>query len=141
MTAIDLQSDEDSFGRGEMHLSAALEEGDVVVYQTGSWYVDGVLVGDDVPPSFDYCCVDTLQIVWTHNCEHGVIRGLKLHLSTGEESSPNRLLLSMDPSYEHVEFGPEQLLARIPVEWVNEKDCRAQVEAGEDLWKHHTLLE
>ena len=32
-------------GRGVDHLSAALEEGDLVLYQTGQWAVDGVAIG------------------------------------------------------------------------------------------------
>ena len=32
-------------GRGLDHLSAALEEGDLVLYQTGQWRVDGVTCG------------------------------------------------------------------------------------------------
>ena len=37
-------------GRGLDHLSAALEEGDLVLYQVGSWTVDGVTVGDGDEP-------------------------------------------------------------------------------------------
>ena len=66
-TSIDLQSDTAQFGRGEMHLSALLEDGDVVVYQTGTWYVDGVEVGTGEPASFAYAVVDNVQVVWTHN--------------------------------------------------------------------------
>lgn len=32
-------------GRGHEHISARLEEGDLVLYQAGSWLVDNVLVG------------------------------------------------------------------------------------------------
>ena len=78
-SVVDLQSDTRRFGRGAMHLSALLEEGDVVAYQTGNWLVDGVPVGDDyVPASMAYCRMETLQVVWTHNCEHGVLRGWEL---------------------------------------------------------------
>ena len=48
---IDYQAS-DAYGRGNMHLSAALNIGDFVVYQTGSWEVDGVLVGDGSPAKF-----------------------------------------------------------------------------------------
>jgi hypothetical protein len=41
---VEFQSDESLFGRGENHLSALLQEGDLVLYQTGSWQVDGVTV-------------------------------------------------------------------------------------------------
>jgi hypothetical protein len=68
-----------------------IQEGDVVVYQTGTWRVDGVVVGDDTqPPSFQYCQIETIQVVWTHNCEHGVLRGIALQLQQqgeGDESS------------------------------------------------------
>ena len=62
-------------GRGLDHLSAALEEGDLVLYQVGSWTVDGVVVGDGDEPALAYAVVDTLQLVFTHNCEHGWIYG------------------------------------------------------------------
>lgn len=75
---VDLQTDDTLYGRGEMHLSAALEDYDVVVYQTGSWTVDGVEVGDGSPATWRYARVENIQIVWTHNCEHGVIRGVAL---------------------------------------------------------------
>jgi hypothetical protein len=123
---IDFQSDAKNFGRGDLHLSAALSEHDVVVYQTGTWLVDGVPVGDsddsDLPPSFEYAAVDNLQIVWSHNCEHGVIRGWKMKLlvvSDGDDEEPatnnKQGLVKTDES---VEFGPEQLVARIPVLWL-----------------------
>ena len=91
-----------------MHLSAMLDEGDVVMFQTGSWLVDGVRVGDDNAPSLEYARVETIQIVWTHNCEHGVIRGLRM-----EERDGARLVVGAD----FVQFGPEQLLARLAVNW------------------------
>lgn len=96
-------------GRGEMHLSAILEEGDIVVYQRGMWFVDGVEVGDGSTPSLGYCKIETIQLVWTHNSEHGVLRGFALE----HESNESSLLHLTD---EVIEFGPEQLLARIPVE-------------------------
>lgn len=127
--AIDFQSDTSRFGRGEQHLSALLDEGDVVVYQTGWWTVDGVVVGDDTKPArFEYCQIETLQVVWTHNCEHGVLRGLTLKK---QEDGTLKLVEPMDA----IEFGPEQLVARIPVEW---KGDQAQPEAAlpeDSLWK------
>ena len=91
-----------------MHLSAMLDEGDVVLFQTGRWLVDGVLVGDDNPPSLEYARVETIQIVWTHNCEHGVIRGMVMNNRDGA-------LLVVGTDF--VQFGPEQLLARLAVDW------------------------
>lgn len=106
---IDFQSNSLAFGRGEMHLSAILSEGDTVAYQTGTWEVDGVEVGNGDPPDICYCKVDTIQVVWTHNCEHGFIRGFDLILGDDEKT--------FSLSSEFIEFGPEQLLARLPVEW------------------------
>ena len=94
-----------------MHLSAMLDEGDVVIFQTGSWLVDGVRVGDDNTPSIEYAKVDTIQIVWTHNCEHGVISGMRMDKRDGA-----RLVVGAD----FVQFGPEQLLARLAVDWDSE---------------------
>jgi hypothetical protein len=107
--SIDFQSDTLSFGRGEMHLSAVLSEGDTVVYQNGTWEVDGVEVGNGEPPCVRFCKTDSLQVVWTHNCEHGFIRGFDLILGD------DRKTVSMSSDF--IEFGPEQLLARLPVEW------------------------
>ena len=107
---IDFQSDESQFGRSDRHLSAMLEEGDVIVYRCGSWFVDGVLVGDEEETEFRLAQVDTIQIVWTHNCEHGCIRGMAVTLIDEQT-------IQVDES-DYVEFGPEQLIARLPI---NEK--------------------
>lgn len=127
---IDFQSDAQRFGRGEMHLSALLEEKDVVVIQSGSWYVDGVQVGDG-PIQYEYCTVESLQIVWTHNCEHGVIRGYSV--LPGEEDDKDVLHLHVDPTWDPIEFGPEQLVARLPVDWVNETTCKLRVPWNEEF--------
>jgi hypothetical protein len=140
---IDYQSD---YGRGQDHLSAFLEEGDVVVYQTGIWYVDGVQVGNDdendgeEQPSFKWAKIDTMQVVWTHNCEHGVLRGIALYEAKDNEDDDDNVgkvddttgrilrLAESDP-LEFVEFGPEQLVARIPVEW-DDKDQHQVQDSG-----------
>jgi hypothetical protein len=142
---IDFQADSDLYGRGERHLSAVLREGDVVAYQTGTWHVDGVAVGDGAsPPTYEYAVVETLQVVWTHNCEHGVIRGLKLtpeQQKGGSSSSGGDKIvrLATTPEEHVVEFGPEQLIARIPVQWSDElsmrKECIPLVDLHENLWK------
>ena len=134
-TTIDYQSDA-YYGRGDMHLSAAVHEGETVVYRTGSWYVDGVLVVDeDAVPAYELCRVETIQIVWTHNCEHGVLRGLAVDsnsLPDQEEAqeqsharahaqnqaqtqtkSRTQTRLSLRTPLEDVEFGPEQMIASI----------------------------
>ena len=99
--------------------------------------MDGATVGDDpdAPPIMKYCKVDTLQIVWTHNCEHGVIRGISVEIGGGgtigsgsanqEEGSDSSChdvscCTTPDDDLEFVEFGPEQLVARLPVEWLDE---------------------
>mmetsp|Transcript_19197 Transcript_19197/g.34584 ORF Transcript_19197/g.34584 Transcript_19197/m.34584 type:complete len:131 (-) Transcript_19197:574-966(-) len=41
---IDRQSDI-KYGRGISHISADLNEGDIIAYQHGTWYVDGTEVG------------------------------------------------------------------------------------------------
>lgn len=110
---IEYQSDH---GRGTDHLSYLLEDGDVVAYQSGTWSVDGVEVGDGTPPVLNYCCVgDHSQIVFTHNLEHGVVRGWRVLPSSKDDG--NHLFFTE----EDVEFGPEQLVARLPVEWDNER--------------------
>lgn len=129
---IELQSDDTKFGRGDFHLSALIEEGDVVVYQTGSWLVDGVVVGEDgAIPSFALAKIDNVQVVWTHNCEHGVLRGMEV---TMDPKDNTRVLVS-EP-LKDVEFGPEQLLARLPVSWEEETSVAGissvPLEAG--LW-------
>lgn len=123
--AIEYQSDETRFGRGSMHLSAVLQEGDVVIYQTGNWLVDGVRVGDDSsPPSLSYALVESVQVVWTHNCEHGVVRGLSMKPTSDK---------TLERSNKPVEFGPEQLLARCVVEWSSEGSyCKLPLHVDED---------
>jgi hypothetical protein len=145
-SAIDYQSDAINYGRGDMHLSAALEEGDVVVYQTGTWYVDGVPVGDGSPPAYRYALVDNVQIVWTHNCEHGVIRGVSLKLVDNYTDGYNggdigrkefQRLTQMQGFARDIEFGPEQLVARIPVEQAGDstEDFIPHLRLTDQLWK------
>ena len=130
--AVELQSDETLFGRGDFHLSASLYDDDVVVYQTGTWTVDGVQVGDGTPADWEYARVENLQIVWTHNCEHGVIRGVALEPIVHHDSLPKFHVLED----KQVEFGPEQLVARIPVEWNEEFDTGQSLVAFSDsLWR------
>jgi hypothetical protein len=141
-SAIDYQSDAKNYGRGDMHLSAVLEESDVVVYQTGTWYVDGVQVGDGSPPAYHYALVDNVQIVWTHNCEHGVIRGLSLELVENDTDGDNdgkkfQRLTQMQGLARDIEFGPEQLVARIPVERIGDskEDFIPHFRLTDQLWK------
>ena len=125
--SIDYQSDVSSYGRGEMHLSAVLNEKDVAVYQTGTWEVDGVEVGDGNPASLEYCVIETLQVVWTHNCEHGVIRGIAVTID------PESREVELTPDLEFVDFGPEQLVARLPVEWIDDDRAKLLVDLPNEL--------
>jgi hypothetical protein len=108
-------------------LSAVLNERDVVAYQTGRWLVDGVVVGDtdtSISPTLRYCYIDTIQVVWTHNCEHGVLRGIELvpqssiDASTDSTKRNENGVIVLQSTGEMIEFGPEQLVARIPVDWM-----------------------
>lgn len=128
---VDFQSDDTLYGRGEMHLSAALEDDDVVVYRTGSWTVDGVEVGDGPAATWRYARVENIQIVWTHNCEHGVIRGVALDPIFSPDKRP-----LFNVAEEQVEFGPEQLVARIPTEWKSGfHEGFSLVDFDKSLWK------
>ena len=131
--AIDFQSSHD---RGIDHLTADLAVGDVAVYQTGTWYVDGVAVGDGTPPAWAYCLVDGLQIVWSHNCEHGVVRGFALQpLSDDQDETTTTRRLQVVDWDDMIDFGPEQLVARIPVQQESEDTfCALTVPLSDDLW-------
>ena len=133
--AIELQSDSNMYGRGEYHLSASLDVDDVVVVQVGSWLVDGVLVGDDsIHSSLIYVKIDTIQVVWTHNCEHGVLRGTELHVEDdGSTLVPTDI----------VEFGPEQLIGRLnKVKWDEKSSAgTSPILLSDELWPLMTQWE
>jgi hypothetical protein len=124
---IDFQSDTTLYGRGDMHLSAALDEGDIVVYQTGTWEVDGVEVGDGSPACFNYCAVETIQLVWTHNCEHGFIQGMAVNVDA--DSSTVEIISPLN----FIDFGPEQLVARLPVKWISDDEAELLVSLPSEL--------
>ena len=111
-SAMELQRD---CGRGQEHLSARLQEGDACVYQIGSWMVDWVMVGPGDTPRLLLARVDCLQINWTTDCEHGRILATPVSALDG-----NVLRIDEDVEYAGIEFGPEQLVARVPVEWASE---------------------
>jgi hypothetical protein len=154
-TNIEYQADIHNYGRGEQHLSACLQQGDVIVYQAGQWWVDGVLVGDDnfdslsppphssssasttSSPTYHYAVVETIQVVWTHNCEHGVIGAWPLTLvrnkhndddddaaGIGDETTSTGTTFTqrfeITDYKEMVQFGPEQLVAKLPCRWEEE---------------------
>ena len=77
-----------------------------MLYQVGSWTVDGVVVGDGDEPALAYAVVDTLQLVFTHNCEHGWIYGSALECDADGALRP-------PDGDAFVQLGPEQLLARL----------------------------
>jgi hypothetical protein len=120
---IDRQSDKSKYGRGINHISADLNEGDIIAYQDGTWYVDGTEVGNGSPATVRYFLVDTVQIVWTHDCEHGLVYGFDLTVAdndgpvvscdgSGTIIKKGNIFVIED---EYVQCGPEQIIARIPV--------------------------
>jgi len=121
---IDRQSDSNKYGRGVDHISADLKEGDVIAYQAGTWYIDGLSeVGDGSPSYVRYMVVDTIQLVWTHDCEHGVINGYDLLV---EDASNEDQIVEMKskfiPTDENFQVGPEQILAKIPTHQIHDND-------------------
>ena len=58
--------------------------------------------------------VDHLQIVWTHNCEHGEVRGWPLALAQDRSGQGWTALRAGE---DLVQCGPEQLVARLPARW------------------------
>jgi hypothetical protein len=129
---IDRQSD-GKYGRGISHISADLNEGDIIAYQDGTWYVDGTEVGDGSAPRIRYLIVDTIQLVWTHDCEHGVINGFDLLIQNGDDSSKSSTgAVEIGSNFiaedDYVQVGPEQILARIPAVSMNENSTER------DLW-------
>ena len=140
---IDLQSDASKYGRGEEHITFDLQPGDVVVYQRGTWYVDGVAVGPGDDPCWSYALVDGLQVVWTHNCEHGVVRGWHLDLVRGdgmgdkEDDASAGTVLRRSGEGEEVEFGPEQVIGRINnIQWDDDMMIGiAPIPLNDDMWR------
>jgi len=86
----------------------------VVAYQTGTWEVDGAEVGPGGAPEVELLSVDHLQIVWTHNCEHGEVRGWPLALAQDRSGQGWTALRAGE---DLVQCGPEQLVARLPARW------------------------
>ena len=145
---IDRQSNKSKYGRGITHLSADLIEGNAIAYQDGTWYVDGSEVGDGSGPIVKYAIVDTIQIVWTHDCEHGFIRGFEIMVENGNENGQHEkvqnegsgggdfgtgALVAKGSNFvitsEYIQLGPEQLLARLPTLTSLQKDGDVEREA------------
>ena len=81
----------------------------------GTWLVDNVPVGDGSPERYRLARADNVQVVWTHNCEHGVIRGYQvawLH-ETEQGAAAYQTVHGEDGWPIDCEFGPEQLVARL----------------------------
>ena len=93
-------------GRGLYHLVAQLEDGDFVMYQEGSWCVDSVVVGPGDPPRLRAAMVDCVQVKCTQTCEHGVVHAFDAEVVDGA--------IVCHEGAEEIDFGPEQLVARIP---------------------------
>ena len=93
-------------GRGLNHLVAQLEDGDFVMYQEGSWCVDSVVVGPGDPPRLRAAMVDCVQVKCTQTCEHGVVHAFDAEVVDGA--------IVCHEGAEEIDFGPEQLVARIP---------------------------
>ncbi len=128
---VDRQSDATKYGRGISHISADLREGDIIAYQDGTWFVDGTEVGDGSPPIVRYLKVDTIQLVWTHNCEHGVINGFDVMCAAiGTVEIGNHFVVTDD----YIQVGPEQVLARIPVELMKENS------ADDETWLSEAMF-
>jgi len=108
-TGIELQKD---CGRGLDHLSARVQEGDVCVYQVGTWHVDWSEVGSGQPPRLLLVRVDVLQLNWVGGHEHGRLIATAINAVDGE-----RVRVNENEEYAAVEFGPEQLIARVPAAW------------------------
>ena len=81
-------------------------------------------LGDGSDSMVRYMQVDTIQLVWTHDCEHGVINGFDLVVAANDDdddvSSEESGVIVGKGSYfvinedEYIQVGPEQVLARIP---------------------------
>lgn len=102
-------------GRGLAHLSARLEEGDVCVYQVGTWQVDYSEVGSGAPPRLLLVRVDCLQLNWTHDHEHGLVTATAIN-----EVDGRAVRIDLDEPYGAVAFAPEQLIARVPATWADD---------------------
>ena len=75
--------------------------------------------------------VDTIQLVWTHNCEHGVINGFDVNCSAIGVIEIGNIFVVTD---DFVQIGPEQVLARIPVVLMKENN------AEHEMWLSEAML-
>lgn len=91
--------------------------------------------GDGSDATIRYMLVDTIQIVWTHNCEHGVINGFDVTV-VNDQNEPSLVdgsgaIVEVGSIFnignEYVQCGPEQVLAKIPALKHDEKDALASL--------------
>lgn len=104
--------------RGGEHLSAFVEEGDVLAYQVGTRLVDVVPLGHGSPPRHRLARAGGVQMFWMHNCEHGDLRGHELCWRGDAAAGPDagarfEAVLDSDGWPVDCDFGPEQLVARL----------------------------
>ena len=78
-------------------------------------------VGDGSDPTIRYMLVDTIQIVWSHNCEHGFVNGFDAKVISQGEPTPISSYGSdlkvgsvFEIGNEYIQCGPEQVIAKIP---------------------------
>ena len=84
-------------------------------------------VGSD--PYFCYALIETIQLAWTHNCEHEVLRGLQVEI---DDARNVKLIQPVST----IEFGPEQLIAKIPTEWDEASETgKMLVSVCDDMWR------
>ena len=75
--------------------------------------------GDGSDPIVRYMLVDTIQIVLTHDCEHGVINGFDITVTNGNDE-PERCggVVEVGNKFvigdAYIQCGPEQILAKLP---------------------------
>ena len=74
--------------------------------------VDWVVVGPGTPPRLLVARVDCLQINWTNDCEHGRVIATAINSLDGDAVG-----IDENEVFSGIEFGPEQLVARIPAQW------------------------
>lgn len=87
-------------------------------------------IGDGTDPVVRYMQVDAIQLVWTHNCEHGVVNGFDAMVSSddgaevvsiGETGAVVERGSCFVIGDDYVQVGPDQVLARIPTTSLEQK--------------------
>ena len=113
--------------KGHDHLSAFIQEDDIVIYRTGTWYIDNIEVGDGTPATLQAGIVRAVQLVWSHDCEHGCIYIEPLIPTSSSNINTNTddydMLIKLDDDDNSVlaAFGPEQLVAVLAIDVIDDK--------------------